>query len=97
MRTDLLLVWPPGGSLAPARTGERREARKVVVECKVLHRGLERTLREGLEQTRAYMDRSAAAQGHLVVFDRTEDRSWDEKIFRRDEVEDGAPITVWGM
>ena len=97
MRTDLLIVWPPGGSIAPARTGERREAQKVVVECKVLHRGLERTLREGLEQTRAYMDRSAAAEGHLVVFDRTEGRSWDEKIFRRDEVEDGTPITVWGM
>ena len=97
MRTDLLIVWPPGGSLAPARSGGRREAQKVVVECKVLHRGLERTLREGLEQTRAYMDRSAAAEGHLVVFDRTEGRSWDEKIFRRDEVEDGTPIAVWGM
>ena len=27
----------------------------------------------------------------------TEGRSWDEKIFRRDEVEGGTPITVWGM
>ena len=38
-----------------------------------------------------------AAEGHLVVFDRTEGRSWDEKIFRRDECEGDAPITVWGM
>ena len=97
MRTDLLLVWPPGGAGAQAQAGERRETRKVVIECKVLHRGLERTLREGLEQTRAYMDRSGAAEGHLVVFDRTEGRSWDEKIFRRDEAEGGAPVTVWGM
>ena len=97
MRTDLLLVWPVGGLGVKAREGERRETQKVVIECKVLHRGLDRTLREGLEQTRAYLDRSGAAEGHLVVFDRTEGRSWDEKIFRRDECEGGAPITVWGM
>ena len=97
MRTDLLLVWPVGGTRPPAKTGERRETQKVVIECKVLHRGLERTLREGLEQTRAYMDRSGAAEGHLVVFDRTEGRPWNEKMFRRDESEGGVPITVWGM
>ena len=91
-RTDLLLVWPLGG---PA--GKNRETRKVVVECKLLHRGLERTLREGLAQTRAYMDRCAAAAGHLVIFDRTEGRPWDEKVYRREETEGGAPVTVWGM
>ena len=48
-RTDLLLVWPVGG--------DTRRTQKVVIECKVLHRGFERTLREGLAQTRAYMDR----------------------------------------
>ena len=95
MRTDLLLVWPLGGAQAPA--GERRATQKVVIECKVLRRGFERTLREGLAQTRAYMDRSGAAQGHLVVFDRTEGRSWEEKIHRRDETEGGVPVTVWGM
>ena len=63
----------------------------------MLRGGLERTLREGLGQTRAYMDRSGAAEGHLVVFDRTEGRSWDKKIFRGDEAEGGAPVTVWGM
>ena len=97
MRTDLLLLWPVGGAPPHAHAGEGRETQKVVIECKVLHRGLERTLREGLEQTRAYMDRSGAAEGHLVIFDRTADRSWDEKIFRRDEAEGGAPVTVWGM
>ena len=99
MRTDLLLLWPVGGACAqsPPGAGERREAQKVVIECKVLRRGFERTLREGLEQTRAYMDRSGAAEGHLVIFDRTEGRSWEEKIYRREEAEDGAPVTVWGM
>ena len=88
-RTDLLLVWPVAG--AAGRT------QKVVIECKVLHRGLEQTLREGLEQTRAYMDRCATAEGHLVLFDRTEGKSWDDKVYRRDETEGGAPVTVWGM
>ena len=97
MRTDLLLVWPLGGAAGQARAGERRATQKVVVECKVLHRGLDRTLREGLAQTRAYMDRCGAAEGHLVVFDRTEGRSWEEKVFRRDEAEGGVPVTVWGM
>ena len=89
MRTDLLLVRPVGG--------DSGRTQKVVIECKVLHRGLERTLREGLEQTRAYMDRCAAAEGHLVLFDRTEGKSWDDKVYRREETEDGASVTVWGM
>ena len=43
------------------------------------------------------MDRCGTAEGHLVVFDRTEGRPWDEKVFRRDEAEGGAAVTVWGM
>ena len=61
--------------------------------------GLERTIREGVEQTRGYMDRCGAESGHLVVFDRSETRTWEEKIFRRDvPADEGAsPVTVWGM
>ena len=105
MRTDLLLVWLVEGNSGRLRRldGARRRPKlsrrtqKVVIECKVLHRGFERTLREGLEQTRAYMDRCAAAEGHLVLFDRTEGKPWDDKVYRRDETEGGAPVTVWGM
>ena len=89
MRTDLLIVWPAGAP--PDRT------RRMVIECKVLHHGLERTIREGLQQARAYMDRCAAAEGHLVIFDRTPGKEWKEKLFRRQEPGSGAPITVWGM
>ena len=96
-RTDLLIVWPIGGRGDHPQAGENRQTQKVVVECKVLHRGLEATLREGLAQTRAYMDRCAAVEGHLVIFDRDEGRSWDDKIFRREETAGGAPVTVWGM
>ena len=77
-RTDLLVVWPRGGAPAPDTETDR-----FVIECKVAHRGLDRTIDEGVVQTAAYMDRCAARTGHLVVFDRRADRSWDEKIFRR--------------
>ena len=86
-RADLLLEWPRGEG--------RRD--RFVVECKVLHRGRETTEREGLEQTAAYMDRSGAKAGHLVVFDRSAERSWGEKIYRREAERDGLPITIWGM
>ena len=85
-RTDLLILWPQGD-----------RTRRFVVECKVLHKSLERTIRDGLEQTAGYMDRCAAESGHLVIFDRDETRSWDEKVFCRRESAGGTEVTVWGM
>ena len=86
MRTDLFVNRPfPGG------------VQKAVIELKVLHKTLDRTIADGLAQTRAYMDRCRASEGHLVIFDRTPDRPWEEKIFVRDVTEGGAPVTVWGM
>ena len=92
-RTDLLVLWPRGGEAA----GPDAAVERYVVECKVLHKGLERTIAEGLAQTAAYMGRCDAEAGHLVVFDRRAGRSWEEKVFRREESVDGRTITVWGM
>ena len=86
-RVDLLLCWPRDGGAWD----------RFVVECKVLHGRRETTEREGLEQTAAYLARSGAKAGHLVIFDRSEDRSWGEKIYRRKAEQDGFPITIWGM
>ena len=91
-RTDLLIIWPQGGRGAPGTATAR-----FVIECKVLHKSLEWTIREGMEQTAGYMDRCAVQAGHLVVFDRTEGKSWEDKIFRREESLDGRTLTVWGM
>ena len=55
------------------------------------------SIEQGLARTRAYMSRCAAAEGHLVVFDRTAGKSWEEKVFRREETVGDAEITVWGM
>ena len=93
-RTDLLIVWPPGRFAGAAEPGV--PARRYVVECKILHRSLEATIREGLEQTLAYMDRCGGESGHLVVFDRDESKPWEEKLYRREESLEGRPVTVWG-
>jgi hypothetical protein len=86
MRTDLLVIWPyPGGR------------QRMVIELKILHKSLERTLTTGLEQTWAYMDRCGAEEGHLVIFDRTPGKAWEEKLFRRQESCHGCSILVWGM
>ena len=87
-RTDLLIVWPQGGC-----------ERRWVVECKLRRGDLERTIAEGLGQTRAYVDRCGAEAGHLIVFDRSTERSWEEKTFRREAPAGAgvARVTVWGM
>ena len=86
LRTDLLIIWPYGNQI-----------QKAVIELKVLHKSLEQTLAQGLRQSCAYMDRCGTSEGHLVIFDRTPDKSWEEKLFRRQEQVDGKIITVWGM
>ena len=62
-----------------------------MVECKVLRGGLEAAIREGVEQTLAYMDRCRGESGHLVIFDRDESKPWEEKLYRREESLDGRP------
>ncbi|MFZ1708273.1 MAG: ATP-binding protein [Anaerolineae bacterium] len=85
-RTDLLVIWPhPQG------------VQRVVIELKVQYKSLAQTIAEGLKQTRAYMDATGTTEGHLVIFDRTPGKSWEEKIFQRAEVENGVAMTVWGM
>jgi len=86
MRTDILVVWP-------CDTG----VQKVAIELKILYKSLEKTIEAGLEQTWQYMDRCGAAAGHLVIFDRSENKSWDDKIFYRKETFKDQSIGVWGM
>ena len=87
MRTDLLIVWSQG-----------EQTRKVVIECKILHKSLEQTIADGLEQTAEYMDRCDAEAGHLIIFDRREGRRWEDKVFHcRRAADSGVEIDIWGM
>ena len=85
-RVDLLVVWPK------PRGGTDR----FVIECKLLRGGRSETIRKGLAQTAAYMDLCGTGEGHLVVFDMREGRSWADRIYREDRERDGLRITVWG-
>ena len=91
-RTDLLLHWPldeAQGFLGPLQ--------RVVIELKLLHKSLEATVSEGLEQTADYLDRAGTTDGHLLIFDRRPGMTWEERIFQRVETCRGYAIQVWGM
>ena len=89
LRTDLMVTWPTGGE------GVGPDGRqKVVIECEVLRGSLDETLGNGVSQTLAYMDRAAAKEGRLVIFDRSTDASWERKVFRREAGGNGKPVTV---
>ena len=93
-RMDLAVIWPvrPGG-LDTAAVAEQR----IVVECKLLRKAPEATLEEGLGQTAAYMELWGAEEGHLALFDRRDGRSWQERLYRREESHEGRAIAVWGL
>lgn len=69
---------------------------KVVIELKLVHKSLERTIVEGKRQTVEYMDKCGADDGHLVIFDRRPKRKWDDKIFKKSEIFSGKTILIWG-
>ena len=98
MRTDLLVIWPLliHGLEQKEETGNI-DTQKIVIELKILYKTLKRTLSDGLEQTAAYMDKCAAVEGHLIIFDRDKNKNWDEKIFKREEKFYGKKILIWGM
>ena len=91
-RTDLFIQWP----LDPIK-GFNSLVQKVVLELKILHKSLEATRTKGLEQTAGYMDKCGADQGHLIIFDRTEGKSWEEKIYQEQAEYQGQLIYIWGM
>jgi hypothetical protein len=101
-RADLLIEWPV------TTNAERRRwpiPPGVAVQREVLEVKLYRdsdTETEGLKQLGEYLDRLGISSGHLLIFDRRAGRTWDEKIFRRDNVVLPAPhehlrATVWGF
>ena len=57
---------------------------------------LERTIAEGVAQTADYLDRCAAEAGHPVIFDRDQDRSWDQKVFHDRRQADAGPTLRYG-
>ena len=71
--------------------------KRPLIELKLLHKSLQQTVTEGLAQTWEYMDHTNTTDGHLIIFDRRPDRSWEQKIFQRQESYEEQAIMVWGM
>ena len=90
-RTDLFIEWPLDENL-----GLRGPMQRIVIEIKLLRGSPEATVAKGLEQAADYARRVGADETHLFVFDRSPEKPWDEKIWRRDGQFDGCPITIWG-
>jgi len=55
------------------------------------------TPKESPAQLAGYLDALGLAEGWMAVFDDDKEKSWDEKIFTRDEVVDGKTIHVVGL
>ena len=90
-RTDLLIRKPLtdhyGGPI-----------QRIVLELKLKRGNLEKLIEEGLKQTWEYMDTAGSVdEGHLIIFDRTQELSWEERIWHRASEYNGHPIMVWGM
>ena len=71
------------------------ENQRYPVEIKVW-RG-EKSLQEGLVQTRRYMDVCGAPEGWLAIFDRRKNSKWEDKIYLKKEAVDGKTVTVVGL
>ncbi|SLM30804.1 conserved hypothetical protein [Desulfamplus magnetovallimortis] len=82
-RVDIMVQWS--------------EAQKEVIELKILRKSLEKTIDEGKRQLASYMERCGVNSGHLVIFDRSVDKEWDEKIFYREVMESTRKFFIWGM
>jgi len=91
-RTDLLVRWP-----LDAAQGFHGPVQRAVIELKILYKSLEATIKEGLAQTADYMDRVGTDEGYLVIFDRTPETPWEEKVLVRQEQYEKHRIGVWGM
>ncbi|MEM7403436.1 MAG: hypothetical protein AAF310_05465, partial [Myxococcota bacterium] len=82
-------------------TLQRAQRKQIVVlELKLIHRndGADSMIKKGLQQIARYVDRFHTPEGHLLIFDRRVGKSWDERIWvKQDQADNGQSITVWGL
>ena len=70
------------------------DGNKYPIELKILQNM--RNYTESLEQTFAYTEKSGSDIGWLVIFDRDTKKSWDEKIYMKEESINNRKIVVAG-
>jgi type II secretory pathway predicted ATPase ExeA len=91
-----------GQIIREAAVGKKRldlcivyENKKYPIELKINR--YKNTLSDGLKQTAEYAEKFGCTEGCLCIFDRSPEKSWDEKIYMRQETVDGKKITVVGL
>lgn len=90
-RTDLLIR-------KPLTDGYGGPIQRIVLELKIRRDSLEKTIEDGLRQTYDYMDTVGSVdEGHLIIFDRTKNKTWEERIWHKSRQYNGRDIMVWGM
>ena len=90
-RTDLLIRQP-------LTDGYGGPYQRIVLELKILRGALEPTIEKGLQQTAEYMDTVGSVdEGHLIIFDRSQAKTWEERIWHERREYNGRTIIVWGM
>jgi hypothetical protein len=94
-RVDLLVRWRYPKDKPRREQGEQR----VVIELKTVrkNRAPDEVISKGLQQVSRYADESNADESHLVICDERPGRSWDEKIFEREEKTGGRNVKIWGL
>jgi hypothetical protein len=69
---------------------------KYPIELKIRYDS--QTLAKGMEQTAGYMDILGCNEGWLCIFDRSPEKSWDEKIYMtKEKIDGGKTITIVGL
>ena len=68
--------------------------KKYPIELKI-NRG-EQSVERGIKQVSGYMDTLGCDEGWLVVFDRNQEKSWNEKISQHKETINGKTVNVFG-
>ena len=90
-RTDLLIR-------KPLTDGYGGPVQRVVLELKLKRGSLQTVIEEGLRQTFDYMDTAGSVdEGHLIVFDRSKEKTWEERIWHKPYQYKDKVIMVWGM
>lgn len=90
-RTDLLIR-------KPLTDGYGGPVQRVVLELKIKRGSIEIVIEDGLRQTFDYMDTVGSVdEGHLIIFDRSKDKTWEERIWHEPREHQGRTIMVWGM
>ena len=90
-RTDLLIR-------KPLTDGYGGPIQRIVLELKIKRGSLDKVIADGLRQTCDYMDNVGSVdEGHLIIFDRSKEKTWEQRIWHQSYEYNSRVIIVWGM